>query len=108
MKGLLNNPYIYIYIWIYIPICSQISASISAGSPKIAPPVPLRVLLPSASVAYEALLLPSTAVKELLMKMCEARVFGQWFRFSVVFGSQQLSSTTQLGSLQPSLQDNFY
>ena len=69
--------------------------------------VPVRVLLPSAKVAYEASLLPSTSVEELLLKICQAGDF-DLSRLSLVFGSQRLSSATTLESLKLNAQDVFY
>ena len=68
--------------------------------------VPVRVLLPSGQVAYEASLLPGTSVEELLMKIRQAGDFGPWL--SLVLGSQKLSSATTLGSLKLNAQDVFY
>lgn len=70
--------------------------------------VPVRVLLPSGQVAYEASLLPGTSVEELLMKIGQAGDFGPWLRLSLVLGSQKLSSATTLGSLKLNAQDVFY
>ena len=60
--------------------------------------VPVRVLLPSAAVAYEASLPPTASVKELLSNISQAG-YGPCAHLSLIFGSEKLLPSTLVGSL---------
>ena len=62
------------------------------------PMVSVRVLLPSAAVAYEASLPPTASVKELLSNISQAG-YGPCARLSLIFGSEKLLPSTLIGSL---------
>ena len=62
--------------------------------------VPVRVLLPSAAVAYEASLPPTASVKELLSNVSQAG-YGPPSYLSLIFGSEKLLPSTLVGSLDP-------
>ena len=60
--------------------------------------VSVRVLLPSAAVAYEASLPPTASVTELLSNISQAG-YGPCARLSLIFGSEKLLPSTLVGSL---------
>ena len=64
----------------------------------VQPMVSVRVLLPSAAVAYEASLPPTASVTELLSNISQAG-YGPCARLSLIFGSEKLLPSTLVGSL---------